>query len=240
MLLTISEAVLARFPGTILGVAVARGISNSGEDASLGERLRLAEAGIVERFREVPVTRHRNIAVWREAYRQFGAKPKDYPSSIENLVRRALKGQALSRINRLVDIYNAVSLETLLPAGAEDLDAIEGDVELAIAGEHEPPVKLLGEPEARPPRAGEVIYRDRVGAICRRWNWKEADRTKLTERTKNALIVVEGLPPVTREEVTAAIEAIGRAVGERCGGTVRTAVLDTSRPSLELGETRGL
>ena len=50
-------------------------------------------------------------------------------------MRRALKGHAIPHINRVVDTYNAVSLETLLPAGAEDLAAIEGDVELAIAGE---------------------------------------------------------------------------------------------------------
>lgn len=234
MRLTITPGVLELFPGTILGVAVARGIDNAGNDPALAESLRRAEASIPERLRDVPVPEHPNIAVWREAYRRFGAKPKDYPSSIENLVRRALKGHAIPHINRLVDIYNAVSLESLLPAGAEDLDAIEGDVELTVAGEGESAVKLLGEAEARPPHPGEVIYRDRAGAICRRWNWKEAERTKLTEGTRNALVVVEALPPIEPGAVVPAIHEIARRIQRHCGGAVVTAILDRGRAFLDL------
>ena len=234
MRLTLTSEFLALFPDAFVGIAVARGIDNAGQDAALLDRLRQAQARVAERLAGAPVAEHPSIAVWREAYRRFGAKPKDYPSSVENLARRALKGNAPSHINKVVDIYNAVSLEALLPAGAEDLDAIEGDVELALAGNDEPPVRLLGEPEARPPRPGEVIYRDRAGAICRRWNWKEADRTKLTEGTRNALVVIEGLPPLEREAIAAAVEEIARRIRSHCGGAVGTAMLDRDRPSVEL------
>lgn len=234
MRLTLTPSFLALFPDATVGVAVARGVDNAGVDAAVTARLREAEALVAERFRDRVVSEHPHIAVWREAYRRFGAKPKNHPSSVESLARRARKGQALPHINRLVDIYNAVSLETLLPAGAEDLDAIEGDIELAVAGENEPAVRLLGEPEARPPRPGEVIYGDRAGAICRRWNWKEADRTKLTEGTRNALLVVEGLPPIEKSAVASAIEEIARQIRERCGGAVWTAVLGRERSVLEL------
>ncbi len=234
MRLTLTPPFLELFPDAVVGVAVARGIDNSGDDAALGDRLRRAAEELGTRLGNVPVTENPRIAVWREAYRKFGAKPKDHPSSIESLARRARKGEALRHINKVVDIYNAVSLETLLPAGAEDLDAIEGDIELAPAGENEPPIRLLGEAEPRAPKPGEVIYRDRVGAICRRWNWKEADRTKLTEGTRNALVVVEGLPPIEERDVAAAIEEIGRRIREHCGGTVSTAVLDRGRSSLDL------
>ena len=96
-------------------------------------------------------------------------------------------------------------------------------------------MRVLGEAEARPPKPGEVFYRDRAGAICRRWNWKEADRTKLTEATRNALLVVEGLPPIEKSAVVSAVEEIARRVREHCGATVVTAVLGKERPSLELG-----
>jgi DNA/RNA-binding domain of Phe-tRNA-synthetase-like protein len=232
--LTLSAPFLALFPDALVGVAVVRGIDNAGEDAELSSRLRAAVAAIPERLGAAPLTEHPRVAVWREAYRRFGAKPKDHPSSIENLLRRASKGHAPSHINRVVDLYNAVSLESLLPAGAEDLATIDGDVELTLAGEAEPPVRLLGEPEARAPKAGEVIYRDRQGAICRRWNWKEADRTKITEATRDAIVVVEGLPPIARAEVEGALGLVADAVRDRFGGTASTAVLDAGRTSLEL------
>jgi DNA/RNA-binding domain of Phe-tRNA-synthetase-like protein len=231
--LTIRPAVLELFPDALVGIAAATNLRNSGEDPEDTADLRRAEAALAERFAGITPAEHPRIAAWRDAYRRFGAKPKDHPSSIENLARRVLRGWQVPHVNRLVNLYNAISLETLLPAGGEDMDAIEGDVELTLASENEPPVRLLGEAEARPPKPGEVIYRDRAGAICRRWNWKEADRTKLTEGTRNAILVVEGLPPATREDVSAAVDQLARRIRERCGATVVTAVLDRGRPEFE-------
>ena len=48
---------------------------------------------------------------------------KRFPISIEAMLRRALKGGAF-RINPLVDLYNALSLRHICPAGAVDLDAV--------------------------------------------------------------------------------------------------------------------
>ena len=73
----------------------------------------------------------------------------------------------------------------------------------------------------------------RAGAICRRWNWKEADRTKLGEHTKNAMLVVEGLPPTTRDDVAEVVEELARCVRERCGAEVTTAILDRSQPTFD-------
>src|SRR5262249_2589701 len=179
------------------------------------------------------VAEHPSVAAWREAYRAFGAKPKDHPSSIENLLRRVAKGQPLRSVNRLVDLYNVVSLRHFVPVGGEGLGAVAGDVELRFAGEEEPAVRLLGEPEARAPKPGEVIYADRAGALCRRWNWKEADRTKLTEATTRGFLVIEALPPVGRSELDAALADLKALVLEHCGGTVRTGVLDPGSASFQ-------
>ena len=62
------------------------------------------------------------IAVWREAYKKFKTK-KGVRSSIEALLKRVNSGNPVSSINKLVDIYNSVSLKYGLPCGAEDLDS---------------------------------------------------------------------------------------------------------------------
>ena len=219
------------FPEARIALVVARGIDNS-RRADEAELLRSAQAGASARLGQGPLTEHPRIRCWREAYRAFGAKPKDYPSSIENLLRRALKGEPLRSINPLVDLYNVVSLTHFLPAGGEDLDAIEGDIVLTRASAAEPPVKLLGESEERAPKPGEVIYRDDRGAICRRWNWKEAERTKLTGSTRNAILVLEALPPILAEELNAAARDLERLVLEHCGGDARVELLDRQRPEV--------
>lgn len=227
--LRVSDEIFERFPEVTLGIVTAHEIDNSREDAAILDGLRREEARVRAELAGIQVTEHSQIAPWREAYRRFGTKPKDYPSSIENLVRRVLKGQSLPSINPLVDLYNTISLRHLVPAGGEDLDRIQGDVLLTIAGESEAPVRLLGEAEERAPRPGEVIYKDDVGAICRRWNWKEADRTKLTPETRNAVLVIEGLPPVGRELVERAVEELANLIRGCCGGRVAPAILDKER-----------
>jgi DNA/RNA-binding domain of Phe-tRNA-synthetase-like protein len=232
--LRVTDEVFQLFPETVLGVVTAHGIDNAGGDGAILSQLRFEEERTRERLAGIQVSEHPHIAPWREAYRQFGAKPKDHPSSIENLVRRVLKGRPLPSINPLVDLYNTVSLRHLVPVGGEDLDGIEGDVLLTVAAANEPPALLLGEAEARPPKPGEVIYKDGLGAICRRWNWKEADRTKLTPATRNAVLVIEGLPPVGRDLVQRAAEELAALVRAHCGGRVATALLDRDSPEVSL------
>src|SRR3954471_12514995 len=229
----VTPEIFARFPDVVLGVVVALEIDNTRESEEILALLRYEESRVRETFAAQPVPEHPRIAPWREAYRKFGAKPKDLPPSIENLVRRVAKGHALPPINPLVDLYNTVSLRYLLPAGGEDLDRTQGDILLTLAGEAEPPVKLLGEPEARPPYPGEVIYKDDLGAICRRWNWKEADRTKLTPQTRRAIFVLEGLPPVGAEEIGEATENLAAMIHLYCDASILFDVLHRDHAEIE-------
>lgn len=232
--LRVTEEVFARFPDAVLGVVVARGIDNTGDGAGLAGPLRQEEERVRASLAGTQITEHPQIAPWREAYRKFGAKPKEHPSSIENLARRVLKGWSVPHVNPLVDLYNTISLRHLVPVGGEDLGRVQGDVLLTVATGQEAPVHLLGEPEARPPKPGEVIYKDDLGTLCRRWNWKEAERTKLTAETRNAFLVIEGLPPVGRGLVERAAEELGRLVREHCGGQVTVSLIDRDHPQAPL------
>jgi DNA/RNA-binding domain of Phe-tRNA-synthetase-like protein len=232
--LVIANSIFNEYPDLILGIVIAHRIDNSQDRDEIPERLRAAESALPGRFGDLPVIQHPYIATWRETYRKFGAKPKDYPSSVENLTRRVLNGAQIAHINNLVSLYNTISLRYILPVGGEDLDKIAGDVLLTRAGNDEPPIILLGEKEARAPHPGEIIYKDDVGAICRRWNWKEADRTKLTKETRNAFLVIETLPPVTRDIVETATHELADLVKEYCGGTVSAAFLDRNQRTIKL------
>jgi DNA/RNA-binding domain of Phe-tRNA-synthetase-like protein len=232
--LVVTDTIFDEFPGLVLGVAILHNIDNSQNRTEITEMLRQAEAALSGKFGGTPVIEHPFISTWREAFRKFGAKPKDYPSSIENLTRRVLNGATIGHINNLVSLYNTISLKHILPVGGEDLDKIVGDVLLTRAGNDEPAVFLLGENEARAPLAGEIIYKDEVGAICRRWNWKEADRTKLTQETKNAFLVIETLPPVNRDTVETAIRELADVVKQYCGGAVSTAFIDKDNREIKL------
>jgi DNA/RNA-binding domain of Phe-tRNA-synthetase-like protein len=232
MSLRIDSRIFTTFPGAMVGVVVAREIDNRGEAPELADQLAQEEARVRTELAGVALAEHPRIAPWRAAYRAFGVAPKRATSSIESLLRRVLKGETVRHVNRLVDLYNVISLRHLLPAGGEDLSAVEGEVQLTFAGESEAPVVLLGEAEARPPHPGEVIYKDAVGTLCRRWNWKEADRTKLTEETTAALLVLEALPPAGIADLEHALADLLALVARFCGGRLEAEVLDGARPAL--------
>lgn len=226
MKLRIDQKIFEQYPEVLLGVAVLHNINNKGEEEELSQFLREAEKLAIEKVGNIPIAEHPNIISWRETYRKFGAKPKDYPSSIENLVRRILKGEQVRHINKLVDIYNVISLRHLVPVGGEDTEKINGDVSLTFAEGDEEAIFLLGEKETRPPNPNEVIYKDDAGAICRRWNWKEADRTKLTENTTDAFMVIEALPPVRKEQLQAALSELSEMLKKYCGCQITVTILD--------------
>jgi len=232
--LRVFEEIFRSFPDVVLGVIAFQGIDNRSENPEILSMLRQEEAQTVQRFATIPINEHPHIAPWREAYRKFGAKPKDYPSSIENLARRVSKGHQLRHINLLVDIYNTISLRHIVPVGGEDIDKMEGDIRLTFAAENEPPVTLLGELEARSPKPGEVIYKDDISAICRRWNWKEADRTKFTEQTVHGFLVIEGLPPVGKSLVEQSINELFHLVRSYCGGELKKGIVNSANPEMAL------
>ena len=156
MRFVVTDDIFETFPDVRIGVVVARGITTlSGVRVDLSDVLVTAQETVRTALAGTNVIDHPRIRCWREAYRSFGAKLKKYPSSIENLVRRTLKREPIRPILPLVDIYNAVSLEHLLPVGGEDLDSIEGDLRLTRASESEPPVRLLGEAEERAGRGAQ-------------------------------------------------------------------------------------
>lgn len=232
MKLAIDQVVLDQFPSAKIGVVIAKDIDNTGTHEEIAVLLREEEKRIRNNFATETLSQHPKINCWRRAYSAFGCKGGEYKSSVEALYRRIIKGGALRTINPLVDIYNYISLKHIIPVGGEDLEKIEGDIHLAIAGNNESPVKLLGDEETKVPPAGEVIYKDDVSAVCRRWNWREADRTKLFESTTSAILVIDGVDPLTREEIETALDEFERLLNKYCACTTQKAVLDKTNSFL--------
>lgn len=169
---------------------------------------------------------------WREIYRQF-KKKKGARASIEALLKRVDQGKGIGSINPLVDLYNAASLNYGVPCGGEDLDTIDGDLHLGVAegGEDFFP---LGDDENEPALPGEVIYYDNQGAVCRCLNWRDGQRTMLTNDTKNAIMVMEAMDDDKKTAINDAMEALKNDLHEylNVDGTIYH--LDANNSSVEL------
>lgn len=208
----VDAEVMKRYPEFRLRVIYALGVSNGPSDESSRALLIEAAAGATQGLGALKAADHPRIAAWRNAYRAFGAKPSAYPCSVEALLQRAVKGgpTTVPAINRLVDTYNAISLRHLLPIGGEDLDKLEGDLVLRFAaGTEEFDVAEGGAEPPSFPLPGEVVWADNRGVTCRRWNWRQGRRTRLTESTTNAYFIIEAMGGATPDaELDAAAQQL--------------------------------
>ncbi|MGH9348559.1 MAG: hypothetical protein ACRD26_14970, partial [Vicinamibacterales bacterium] len=61
-----------------------------------------------------------------------------------------------------------------------------------------------GQPVVDRVEPGEVIWRDDLGATCRRWNWRQTARTRVEVTTRDLWFVLERLDPMP---IAALVEA---------------------------------
>jgi DNA/RNA-binding domain of Phe-tRNA-synthetase-like protein len=205
--ITIDPAVRALRPDAVVLALVATdlpgGPTNDLSREALAEATRSLPAGAPED--------HPNVAAWRDAYRAFGAKPQRTRCSVEALMRRG----GLPEVNLIVDLYNAVSVRHVLPVGGEDLSRYRGAARL-IRAEGTEPFEILegGQIAIDHPAPGEVVWCDDEGVTCRRWNWRQTVRTRITEETTEALFLLERLEPMTLDALHEAGEDLTKRLRE--------------------------
>jgi DNA/RNA-binding domain of Phe-tRNA-synthetase-like protein len=153
----------------------------------------------------------------RALYRRFGTDPTKVRPSSEALLRRLKKGEPFPRVNSLVDVANAMSVQLQVPVGLYDLEKIRGDelvLRLGVEGE-----KYTGIGKERVNLAGRICIADAEGP-CGNPSADSA-RTMITTATERAAWIY--FLPVTDEEVDRTAELI--AVFGR--GLVRMAAVPT-------------
>ncbi len=226
------------FPNAEIGVVLAKEINNTDEGTSsvrpsiislLEQNHHEAKKFLIEEIlSENPV-----ISVWREAYRKFKTK-KGARSSIEALLKRVVSGKGVGSINPLVDIYNAVSLQFGLPCGGEDIDAFQGNLRLTMT-QGKDPFLALGDEADDPTLPDEICYLDDAGAVCRCLNWRDGQRTMLTENTKNAFLVIESVDHERHKDFREALDTLAESTKKYLGGTTIIEILNRNKTEINLG-----
>jgi len=85
---------------------------------------------------------------------------------------------------------------------------------------------MLGTDKPEPIKKGEVIYRDDKEVLCRSWNYRECEKTKITPSTKNVCLVLEGLEHTNTDELHAAISNLKELLQKYCQGSYQEFFLD--------------
>ena len=169
------------------------------DGATVVEREPRLDAPLSSAEAAVRMTAPVEVAAVRTMYKRIGLDPTKTRPSSEALLRRVRKGDALPRINSMVDVCNWCSLEFQLPYGLYDASRVEGDIELRLgrAGDSYPGIRKddvhVG---------GRLTLADRVGPFGNPTS--DSARTMVTASTVSAVVVVfapASLEPARLERV---------------------------------------
>ena len=125
------------------------------------------------------------IGAVRAMYKRVGLDPTKTRPSSEALLRRVRRGDALPRINTMVDVCNWCSLEFQLPYGLYDAAKINGDVELRLG---RPGESYAGIRKDDVTVEGRIALADALGPFGNPTS--DSARTMVTTATTRALLVV--------------------------------------------------
>lgn len=236
---TLDDGVIESYPDAQIRFVATFGLRNDEDWPEVAEEHRkLAERisdGSWHPFTEEDV----QISSWHDAYRRFGTNPRRFRPSLDALSRRLGKSGRLPRINGAVDAYNLVSVTCGAPAGAFDVDKLEPQVAVRFSrgGDRFTP---LGEPEkVEEPRPGEVVYAQGGQVLTRHWNYRDADLTKVTEDTRNAVFMLERVSAnaVSDSSMEAAQESLAALLRPHAA-ELALAVLDAETPVVKIGQAQ--
>ena len=205
--------------GLRAGAIVFRNVRVTASSSAQRTEMAEAAAAVQARFSSPSAIRaDPYVASFRAILQQVGANPKKDQPSLEKLMSFAYKRGDLPAINNLVDAYNLVSVRSSCSLGAHDLDRIKIPVALRLLDGSES-FTPLGTDRPAPVTAGEYGYVDASNRLLCRLDVLQADFSKVTNATVNALLIVEGTVAHSAEELQKAFADVTELVTRYCGGT---------------------
>lgn len=227
MQVKIEKEVLGKYPGLNIGFVIAKNLDNKGKDKKLNILLKEVEKLIRLDFIPENIARHPLISPWKTVYEEFGKKPEKNHTIVEQLMRRIFAKKTIKSVSKLVDLKNYITLKYLVPVGVFDIDKIEGDLALGFSKS-----RRRFKPESSSKKEmtdyNEVVYKDDNDVLCRKWNWKESEKTKITKGTKNAVFCIDGINPVKQEKISQIAKDLAELLAVFCSAKTEIYILNKS------------
>ena len=192
-------------------MAIIRGAKISNRSGPLEKR----KKAIIKKIQMLDIANNHILWEYRELYAKAGVQEHKPPA--EQLINLIKKNGRLPNINTVVDCYNLISADSFLSIGAHDTAHINGDVSFNLTDGSERYIPL-GETQPHPISAGEYACMDAEKILCR-MDIKQCNETKITKKTKEFMVYVQGNQQVGLNSLQKALLNVCELITDICGGT---------------------
>jgi len=198
--------VFEKLPDLCFGVVVGKQINNKQNIPEIYALMKNEMSKVENKLKDINLKEYPEIMPYRDAFNKLNLNPNKFMSSVEAMVKRVSKGNVLPSINPVVDLGNSISLKYILPMGAHDLDALEGEIAVRFSKKGDA-FTPLGEKIVEVLDSGELVYADSKRIRTRRWIWRQANIGKIDENSKNIFFPIDGFH-TNKEKVIKAAEEL--------------------------------
>lgn len=228
----VQQKVFKENPTFRRGIVVAWNMDNHGLVPELEELLKEA----VQKAAENPLDLKEDARInpWLEAHRKFNSNPNKFPPAHCSLLKRVQKpGVSIPYINKTVAIMNYCSITGINPVGGDDLDSAGTRLVLKYAEGGERFVPLDTPESIEHPEKGEIIYlsEDSGEVMCRRWNWRNGFKTRITEDTKGIVMNIDGIGKGNIKNTLSVRDKVAELLEKYCRAKVLVTLLSPEQNS---------
>ena len=203
--------------GVKIVFVVIRGLDNSKENVEWHAHREVLLNNLLERYKDIDVHKDPILEGFNLLHDHIGVKRRKNIPASENLIKLLQKHSSLTYINKIVDIYNLISLDSKLALGAHNIDRVSGNVTLRFTDGTERFVPL-GQTEPVAINPHEYSYIDDSNEVLCRLEIRQVQKTLVDETARNVFYIVQGNDATSDELLHQTARKIIDLTTQYCGG----------------------
>lgn len=215
-----SSEAAARFPNLLVCTGSIHDVKIAKRVPALEELKTSITAMMRQKYRAEMLKDDSTVRAYRDLYWSLGIDPTKTRPSSEALLRRVLHGNEIPNVSNVVDAYNLASMESIIPLSGFDLAMIAPPLLVRFSNPND---EFKGIGMDKPVKFSErvLLVADGKQIVCI-YPYRDADTTKITDKTRNALIVGYGAPDIDEVRPVAAVEKALAYIEKAAGGRRET------------------
>jgi len=221
--------VVAKFPKLSICIGAINGVQVEKENDLIQRLKKTVYTETKDKYNIETLKDNPTVRAYRDFYWKLDIDPTKTRPSGEALLRRVLHGDELPRISTVVDAYNLASTKTIIPISGFDKDRLNPPFQVRFAKNGE---TFIGIGMSKPMTLTDkmLVLTDEKQVLCI-YPHRDSDYTKITERTRDVIIVGYGAPEITEEQLKEVVEITLSYIKQVAGG--ETEIVKVSSPTFK-------